>query len=451
MARMVKLAALAAGVGLLAWLVSYAGFLAQALPNGTGLAAKHLCSLHFVSGLPVERARALYIDAFVQPLTSFLDVEVDAAAGTLTATGFGFATSHARHRTGYGCTLVHGDGELSPERDEAPPAVHTPLNDDHRAAHFDSGQLESALDAAFVNEDNRRNTLAVAVFHAGELVAERYAEGISQSTPLPGWSMTKSVTATLMGILADRGLVDAHAAGALTEWQTTDDPRQAITIDQLLRMTSGLNLVEDHSGADVNSKMLFQESDGAAFSGQQPLLYDVGSTYDYMSGNTVLASRIVLAHTGNALDKSHTWIEENLFRPLTMHSAVLEPDQAGTFIGSSFMLASARDWAQLGLLYMNDGTYGGQRLLSENWIDYVLEWTPQSGDSAYGAGFWLNRFGDAELRWPEVPADAFWMNGFQSQYVFVIPSEQLVIVRLGASSTYPRVRELVSEVIAARL
>ncbi len=448
---MIKLAALAAGVGLLAWLVSYAGFLAQALPNGTGLSAKHLCSLHFVSGLPVERAKALYIDAFVQPLTSFLDVQVDAASATLTTTGFGLATSRARHRRGYGCTLVHGDGELGRGRGDAPPAILTALNENHRATHFDTGRLKRALDAAFLNENKRRNTLAVAVFHAGELVAERYAEGISQTTPLPGWSMTKSVTATLMGMLADQGLVDTQAPGALAEWRGTGDPRQAITIDQLLRMTSGLNLVEDHSGADVNSRMLFQESDGAAFSARQPLLYDVGSTYDYMSGNTVLAARIVLTHTGEDLEKSHTWIEENLFRPLTMHSAVLEPDQAGTFIGSSFMLASARDWAQLGLLYMNDGTYDGRRLLSEDWIDYVLAWTPQSGKSAYGAGFWLNQFGNGELRWPEVPADAFWMNGFQSQYVFVIPSEELVIVRLGASSTYPRVRELVSDVIAARV
>ncbi len=451
MTRALKTGGLLALAGLIAWFVYYGMFLSQALPGGTGLVAKHLCSLHYVSGLPVDKARALYIDPFVQPLSGFLDITVDREEETLTAVGFGLATSIARHRQGYGCTLVYDGATLEPSRASLPDLPPAAVNTTHRQANFDLAALDTAVDAAFANDENRRNTLAVAVYHAGELVAERYAEGVDATTPLPGWSMSKSVTATLVGILADRNLLDVEAPGALPEWRDSNDPRAAITIDHLLRMTSGLNLVENKSGADVNTRMLFTEPDGAAFSAQQPLLYDVATTYEYMSGSTVLASRAVHETVGGDLATTYAWLDDNLFAPLNMHTAVLEPDQAGTFIGSSFMLASAHDWGQLGLLWLNRGVYRGERLLSEAWVDYALSWTPQSGAEAYGAGFWLNQYDGDALRWPELPADAFAMNGFQSQNVYMVPSADLVVVRLGASTIDPRVRPLLRGILDARL
>jgi CubicO group peptidase (beta-lactamase class C family) len=358
MSRWLRIAVLIVVVAVIGSGISYGRFAMVAIPSGVGIAAKHLCSLHFVSGLPVDRARALYVDAFVQPLTEFLEVAADADSATLVASGLG-SESTARYREGYGCTLVHDGGELQPSRPA--PAVAEPdvVDVAHRDAHFDANALAGALDAVFENPEGRRNTLAVAVYHDDVLVAERYADGIDARTPLPGWSMTKSVTATLAGLAAQQDRLDPDAPGILPEWTDTDDPRAAITLDHLLRMTSGMNLVETQTGADVNSRMLFLEPDGGGFSARQPLIYEVGETFDYMSGSTVLAARAIRDATGGDLSTSYDWIEASLFDPLGMTTVHLEPDQAGTFIGSSFMLASAQDWAKLGRLYARGGDWRG--------------------------------------------------------------------------------------------
>ena len=426
---MLAVVLIGAGVGVASWL-------AKAIPVGTGLAAKHLCSLHFVSGLPVDRARALYVDPFVEPLTPFLEVVVDRQAATLEARGLG-SRARARFREGYGCTLLHGDGALQPARgvrSAAPPEETVDVA--HRDTHFDADAVAAALDTAFANPGGRRNTLAVAVYHDDALVAERYAEGIDAATPLPGWSMTKSVTATLVGIAVAEGRLDPDTPGILPEWAGTDDARAAITLDHLLRMTGGLRLTEDKSGTDPASQLLFLEPDAAAFSARQPLLHEVGETFDYMSGSTVLAARALREATGGTLAANYRWMQTRLFDPLGMTSAIPEPDPSGTFVGSSFMLATARDWAKLGRLYARGGDWYGMRVLEPAWIERVLTWTPESGDAAYGAGFWLNRHG-AGLRHPELPEDAFAMDGFQGQFVWVVPSADLVVVRLGATAGVP--------------
>jgi len=436
-------------LGVLAvWGTNYASFAARAVPAGVGLSAKHLCSLHFVSGLPVDRARALYIDPFVQPLTSFLDVEVDADTKTLVASGLG-STSTARHRDGYGCTLTFPEGELQGRRAARPPSYPDRLDAAHRDAHFDTTALDAALDAAFENPRGARNTLAVVVYEGDQLVAERYAEGITNKTPLPGWSMTKSVTATLAGVAVHQGKLFHDSPGILKEWRGTTDPRGEITLDHLLRMTSGLLLTEDQTGADVNSQLLFLEPDAAAFAAQQPLVHEVGTHYEYMSGSTVLAARAIGDAYGDNERSTYDFIEANLLAPIGMATAHLEPDQAGTPIGSSYMLASAQDWARMGRLYLHKGRWGGRQVVPEWWVDHVLAWTPESGDWPYGAGFWLNEYPEG-IKYPDLPPDTFAMQGFQGQWVWVVPSENLVVVRLGATAGVSSgAVELLRDIVAA--
>ena len=414
------------------WGLGYAEFAARALPVGVGLSAKQLCSLHFVSGLPVDRARALYVDRIVEPLPPFLEVEVDAETRTLVASGLG-TTSTARFRDGYGCILDIDDRPLPDPRAARTPAPPDQLDAAHRKARFDAAALEAALDAAFENPEDARNTLAVAVYDGDRLVAERYADGITNQTPLPGWSMTKSVTATLAGMAVSQGHLAHQAPGVIREWRGTDDPRAAISLDHLLRMTSGLLLTEDQTGVDVNSQLLFLEADAAAFAARQPLVHEVGSHYEYMSGSTVLAARAIADAYGNSAKTTFDFVEANLFGPLGMTTAHLEPDQAGTPIGSSFMLASAQDWARIGRLYLHRGSWKGNQILPQWWIDHVLTWTPESGNWPYGAGFWLNEFPEG-MRYPSLPADAFAMQGFQGQWVWIVPSKNLVVVRLGATA-----------------
>jgi CubicO group peptidase (beta-lactamase class C family) len=426
-------------------------FVRVAVPVGTALAAKQLCSLAYVSGIDREYARTAYVEPHVRQLSWSLDVRYDDAARTVETTGFRVWSARARYRPGLGCTLLHDDAPLAdlalPEMSAAPISP----DPEHAGASFDTAALERALDAAFADPPGGPplHTLAVVVLHQGRLVAERYAAGIDESTALPGWSMTKSVTATLVGILALQNRLDVDAAGAIAEWHGSNDPRAAISVDHLLRMTSGLAIREDQTGVDPNSRMLFLEADGAAYSARRPLQAEPGTHWEYMSGNTVLVSRRIREITGGSLESVIGFARAQLFEPLGMTTAVLEPDPSGTPVGSSFMLASARDWARLGQLYLNGGIWKGRRIVSADWIDYVTRHTPTSGEGNYGAGFWINDAPEGP-RWPILPPDTHCASGFQQQRIFVVPSRGLVVVRLGATwGDRSHLERLVADVIAA--
>lgn len=426
-------------------------FVRMAAPVGTALAAKQLCSLAYVSGLDREFARAAYIDRHVRPLSISLEVRYDDTSRSVEARGLRLWSARARNRPGLGCTLLHPDARF--EELELPriAAAPMPADPDHARTSFDTTALESALEAAFADPPSGppRHTLAVVVLHQGRLVAERYAAGVDEGTALPGWSMTKSVTASLVGILARQNRLDVDAAGAIAEWRGSDDPRSAISVDHLLRMTSGLAIREDQTGVDPNSRMLFLEADGAAYAAERPLQAEPGSHWEYMSGNTVLASRRIRELTGGSLESVSAFARGQLFEPLGMATAVLEPDPSGTPVGSSFMLASARDWARLGQLYLDGGRWSRRRILPASWVDYVTRHTPPSGEQNYGAGFWINDAPEGP-RWPTLPSDTYAASGFQHQRIFIVPSHQLVVVRLGATwGDSSHLEELAAGVIAA--
>jgi CubicO group peptidase (beta-lactamase class C family) len=427
-------------------------YVRTAAPVGTALAAKQLCSLEYVSGLDRGFARAAYLDHHVRQLSMGLEVRYDDTTRSVETTGFGIWSARARYRPGLGCTLLHPGlrfEELALPRIAAAPISADP---DRARTRFDAAALDRALDEAFADPPGGppRNTLAAVVLHEGRLVAERYAAGIDETTALPGWSMTKSVTATLVGILAHQNRIDVDAAGAIVEWRGSDDPRSAISVDHLLRMTSGLAIREDQTGVDPNSRMLFREPDGAAYSATRALRKEPGTHWEYMSGNTVLVSRRIRELTGGSLESTSAFVRTQLFQPLGMATAVLEPDPSGTFVGSSFMLASARDWARLGQLYLNGGLWNGRRVFAADWIDYVTRHTPTSGEENYGAGFWINDAPEGP-RWPTLPPDTYAASGFQHQRIFILPSRQLVVVRLGATWGDPsHMERLAAGVIAAQ-
>jgi len=422
-------AAISAAVGLVLLL-----FVRVAAPVGTALAAKQLCSLAYVSGLDRGFARTAYINRHVRPLSISLDVRYDDSTRSVEATGFRLWSARARYRPGLGCTLLHADARF--EELALPRIVGAPMPADPDGAktRFDEDALKRTLDEAFADPPGGppRYTLAVVVLHEGRLVAERYAAGVDEATALPGWSMTKSVTASLVGILARQNRLDVDAAGAIVEWRGSDDPRSAISVDHLLRMTSGLAIREDQTGADPNSRMLFLEADAAAYAAERPLQAEPGTHWEYMSGNTVLASRRIRELTGGSLESVITFARTQLFEPLGMATAVIEPDPSGTPVGSSFMLASARDWARLGQLYLNGGRWNQRRILPASWVDYVTRHTPPSAERNYGAGFWINDAPEGP-RWPTLPSDTYAASGFQHQRIFIVPSHQLVVVRLGAT------------------
>lgn len=431
----------------------------------TGFVADILCSETFVSGLDPQRNLAETTDAMPGTglITWAMDYRVDRVRKDVTVTLFGIGRSHAVYREGLGCTLEHDAGiaDVSVPPDDKPPAL-LPAIAGPGIVPPQSPLLAAALDRAFAEpaQPPYRRTRAVVVMKSGRVIAERYADGIGPETPLLGFSMTKSVVSALIGVLVRQGKLKLDGRAPIAAWKDPGDPRHAITVDQLLRHTAGLALgssLEASLGSAFEpvNRMKFVERDMAAYAETIPLVTAPGTVWNYHDGNILILSHLIRDAAGGTPEGALRFARRELFAPLGMHHVVLQLDGSGTIEGSSEMLASARDWARFGQLYLNDGVAGGRRILPEGWVNYSATATPNAW-VGIGAGFWTNQgdsFG-ANLRtthgWPR---DAFFAKGTIGQYTIVIPSEQLVIVRLGRSPNGPPkadgVFDLVRDVVAA--
>ncbi|WP_375549731.1 serine hydrolase [Oceanicaulis alexandrii] len=439
MRRLIWVIALIAALVVGGWLyVSQSSWGRIYLPSGAGLTAKQACSLTFVSGLDPERAKTVYVDPLLGPAQSVISLDVDTEARTATSAILGlFYRQTAMYRDGLGCTLVHDPDQFDADLTVPMPPPSTVMEVDTawRDAHFDADALDAAMDAAFT--DDGRNTLATLVLHDGRLVAERYAEGVDARSPLLGWSMTKSTAVTFAGVLVERGLIDMRAEGLSPELSAVGRPD--ITLDDMLRMTGGLDGFELNNGHDPNSEMLMTQADMAAYAASRNKLHEPGEEWSYQSVNTILAGAAMEEFMGDTLPDRISTLRAWLFEPLGMNSVVFEPDQSGTLQWSSYMYATAQDWARLGQLYLDNGRVGDTQIIPPNWLTYVgtptVDW--------YGSGFWLNIEG--------LPADTVAMQGFQDQRGYVIPSENLVVLRMGATlSMESGAPEFGAAVIAAK-
>jgi len=412
----------------------------QVLMVGAGYYAKMLCSGVFVSGRSAAEVVATDVRADQSQALGLFSSEVDRKTGVVDVwLPTSFAWQRAVHREGYGCRLAleagRPDQPLAELTDLAPAnpdalwpdgarADTTALPDTARAA------LDDALDDAFTETDPERlkRTRAIAVVHRGRLVAERYADGFTAETPQLGWSMAKSVTNALAGALAARQKITIDTPAPLDPWQGSGDPRGDITLDDLLRMSSGLVFDEDYGAmlSDVRV-MLFLRGNKAAFAASKPLACEPGTCWDYSSGTSNIVSHVLqkAAQAGPAI------AHELLFAPLEMRTAVFEPDASHTLVGSSYVYASPRDWARFGLLYLQRGQWNGETIFTPEWVDYSLEASEGSGGS-FGAHIWLRPpdWNDREAA-AAIPEDDFYFLGHDGQMVAVIPSRETVIVRLG--------------------
>jgi hypothetical protein len=270
-----------------------------------------------------------------------------------------------------------------------------------------------------------------------------------------GYSVSKSVINALIGILVREGKLDLYAPAPVGAWSSPADPRHAITLDQLLRMTSGLNLEESDSGFDPVSRMMFSERDMAAYAENAKLKSKPGQTWEYTSGDTLIVSAIVRDAVGGHAADVLRFAHNQLFDPVGMQHITMEFDDVGTPIGSTRIYASARDWARFGELYLNDGVVDGKRILPEGWVTYS---TRPTLDSPYGSGFWVNAGQSVDARGrvqAGMPADAYFASGNFGQRIVIVPSQRLVIVRFGATIDPPDfdirgLTRLVADVIAAR-
>jgi CubicO group peptidase (beta-lactamase class C family) len=453
---MLKKLILTLGLGVVAVLLYGIYYFSPVLNAGSGFSAKNICSGHFLSGLS---GQAIIEEALIHASAtlSHISFNIDETNHLVDTRMFGFFHRRAVYSDGTGCTLLAA-GQQQLQRQVNVAVVSKP---DHElpwpqgsAPAPQNMKLEPVLEQAFAEIDPQwaSNTKAVVVIHKGRLVAEKYADGIDADTPLIGWSMTKSVTNMLTGILVRDGRLTLEQAAPEPQWHlNADDPRSAITIDQLLRMSSGLVFDEEYGLYSDVTRMLSVEADAAGFAASKPLLTKPDSLWSYSSGTSNILSGIIRRTVGGDFQDYYDFAQQRLFLPLGIHTASLETDNNGTFIGSSFMYASARDWARLGQFCLQDGQWQGEQLLPGDWLRYSTTPTPNNPRNNYGAHFWLNadpEDSQQQRTWPSLPADTFSMNGFQGQRVVIIPSKDLVLVRLGFSAGSKRgIEQLVAGAI----
>ena len=438
-----KQSLLGVSILLLLWTGGYALNIAAMI--GSGVVAKRICSEIWVAGRDPGQ------DFESEKSVVWVPVKhrVDEISRTVTARTLGMGKQIAVWREGLGCAVTSGmaveairarnvgpappsksAGGLWPAGDLVPDA---PLPEG-----VDGAGLKKAVDWAF-HEGNHPcpvQTRAVVVLHRGQLIYERYVEGFGPKTPMLGWSATKSVNHAIIGTAVHRGILDIHEPVGFKEW--AGDRRREITLDQLLRMSSGLKDKESVSPWGRTDTMLFRKADMAEMAAKIPLKQDPGTHWEYASTSSLLVQRALREAFGDDT-LYHRFPRRALFDPIGAESAVLEADPAGTFVGSSYLYMTARDWARVGLLYARDGVWGGERILPEGWAAYGCTPTPTAPKGRYGAHWWTNGGADAKPEdrpFPELPGDLCWAWGFEQNQVMLAPSRDLVVVRLGVTRDF---------------
>jgi CubicO group peptidase (beta-lactamase class C family) len=403
---------------------------------GAAYKAKALCSALFVSGLELDLNSADEVSAGAYMLMRLFPARVDRSARSVTASFFGLRARTASFRPGLGAALEFIPLPSAPKFPPLPSVESARLWPEGDAVSSVPSEALSRIVADAFTEPNPkklRRTRAIVIIKDGEILIERYAPGFSAATPLNGWSMTKSVMGALIGTLAGEHRLSLTDKNLLAEWN--GDPRSEIALEDLLRMRSGLRFSEVYADplSDV-TRMLFDYPDAGGFAASRPLAHAPGTHWQYASGTTNILSLIARRR----LDEKDypLWPRRALFDPLGMRSAVFETDATGTFVGSSFLFATARDWARFGLLHLQDGVWAGRRLLPEGWVKFGTTPTPQAPNGRYGAHWWLKLskdLGGETDAAKAIPSDAFHALGHEGQCLSVIPSRGLVIVRLGLS------------------
>ena len=416
---------------LLAAILGGCVYLNSLMPIITGYAAKNLASDVFVSGREPADVEALDLNfSFIK----FTRNKVDFENHTVTSR-FLWSKSQALYREGYGVTLLRGKNALARlQAQKYPDVVNIPGPETLLPGDSALTARLAPIAKALVDDHAYNGTpFAFIVVHQDGVVAERYREGITADTRLLSWSMGKSFTNALVGIMAGDGLVDIHAPMDIPEWQ--GDGRAAITLSDLMQMQSGLEWNENYgTRSDVNL-MLHREEDMGLFAQSKPLMAKPGTHWYYSSGSTNIIMRYLRGRFASE-EEFLQYIHERLFDPLGIDNPCFEPDMSGTPVGSSYLYATARDFARLGHMYLHDGCVGEERLLPEHWVEYTT--TPASDSKGgYGACFWLNR----SKTYPSAPEDMYSCQGHDGQMIFIIPSKELVVVVLGYSPKPDRVIE----------
>lgn len=410
-------------VGLGAWIAIARQDVLQLVTAGT---AKTVCSNVFMAGREVDAIVQADLLALGYQIFHLVKIDVSPAEHRVDAALLGFiARRHAQYVEGRGCTNVMGDQSWKrPAAQPLPPRTSAdalwPAGE--KVEVSENTRLQAAVNDPALQGPGMR---AIVVVHDGRIIAETYSEGFGATTPLHGWSMTKSVTAALVGMAIKDGKLSLEQKHLFPQW--AGDGHAEISIADLMAMTAGLKWSEAEGRVTDPGRMEFLVRDTAAFARGLPLDTPPGTRFNYSGAQTVLLTRLWQDAVGEG---APSYPRERLFNPLGMTSAVLEADEVGTFRGEGFLFATARDWARFGEFLRLGGQWNGQQLLPEGFVDYMRSPSPVSDEGhgpVYGRGqIWL-----AKGLGYDLPADTFMMEGHLRQVIAIIPSRKLVILRMG--------------------
>lgn len=430
----------------LALLAAGVAYLSRIAPSGTGYKAMTACTALFVSGRSIEELDREEFDG-LHPILDYVSIFVDADGGRVSAKMLGMGAQTAIYRKGLGCTLTDYGDDLPPVPDGLADPLSTKAGDwtEPDPSTAQNTRLNTAIGRAFAESDgtSELNTRALLVCHDGMLVGERYVDGVTAETALPAYSLTKTILGALIGIAYGDDPDFLKKRADLEAWRDLedDDPRREITMADLLHMTTATNWSEA-TGDPLSPilKMTYHSRDMAAYAAQRQSEGKPGSKFQYNSGSSLILSRLLLERLGNDTEAYLAFPREKLFAPAGMTSAIIAPDASGTLNGGFGASATARDWLRFGLLYLNDGKSGSEQVLPEEWIEASQVTQPASAERGYGLHIWVNqpfeKDGAERMPRPRLPSDALMMNGQFGQLVAVIPSKNVVIVRLGQSNDW---------------
>jgi CubicO group peptidase (beta-lactamase class C family) len=396
----------------------------------SGFSAKSIASGYFIANRSQEIIEKSDNDFDV---IGWASNKINESGKFATAAVLGLKKRKAIYREGLGATLIDDDFDTAkpyeiPKRTKSNNKLSFPYGDlvpkDTVFKNVNYTKLNQVVANAFdAKGNNYKRTRSVLVIYKDKIIAEKYADGFTKNSVILGWSMTKSITGTLFGILEKQGRFDIYKPAPIAEWQK--DNRKYITTNDLLHMNSGLEWDEYYDRICDATKMLFQAEDMTRSQLLKLAIFKPNTHWNYSSGTTNLLSGILRKQFKTHQEYLDFWYSA-LIDKIGMHSMLVETDMGGNYVGSSYGWATTRDWSKLGLLYLHKGNWNGEQLFDTSWAKYVSTPTDTS-HGRYGAQFWLNE----GYYFPNVPRDLYYCSGFQGQMVAIIPSMDLVIVRMG--------------------
>ena len=392
-----------------------------------GYSAKNTASSVFLGGRTLAFTDST--DNNFSPVNLASD-QVDFKLKTASSSAFGLLSRKAIYRDGLGTVLTLSNSDetahyLTPKRSLPNDATPYPYGNapqkDTVFENVDYKKLNQTVASIF----GKNKTRAVVVIYKDQIIAEKYAEGFDKNSRILGWSMTKSLLSTVYGVLQHQGKINVMDKAPIASWQ--NDQRKNITIHNLLQMNSGLEWDENYDEISDATKMLFLERDMTKMQAEKPLAGPINASWNYSSGTSNLLSGIVRKQFTTHQEYLDYWYTDFIDK-IGMNSMILETDLAGNYVASSYAWATPRDWGKFGLLYLHNGNWNGTQVFAKDWANYVAQPTPSSNNT-YGAQFWLNAGG----RLKDVPKNMYFADGYQGQRVYILPDQDLVVVRMALS------------------